>query len=222
MTAVVSVMMAMHGVAAAQTAPATAAPTPATPAAGACPNGWTRSDDGDCDPPKGEVLGFSIAGLNHSAAAAPATPAAATPVAPASYAATHVAALNTSHVSHVRAHGRRAHGWVHAPILANFAVGSADAGAGTQDHVRTFVSRFGSGLKGKHVIVNGHTDARGSRRLNLRLSRERAETVKAMLIKAGLTQEVLEVRGFGYDHLLRPRNPYAAANRRVDVVVVSN
>ena len=215
-------LLALSGAAAAQTAQTSSSSSSASDSAAtaaACPQGWVRNSDGDCDPPKGEVLGFSLAGLN--AAASGSTAQAAAPSAPAAPAATVMAAK-----APMRGHGRAA---MHAPayrgndpVLANFALGSADTSAVAQDHVQTFVSHLGKGLGDKRVIVNGHTDARGSSRLNLRLSRQRAEAVKTLLVKAGVAQSAVEVRGHGASHLLRPRHPYAAANRRVDVMVVPN
>lgn len=218
--AAVSTFMAFHGVAAAQTAPA---PNAAAPTADNCPGGWVRGDDGDCDPPKGEVLGFNIAGMNKAhLAQADTTASPATPPVPETVTAkpAHLASAAPVHHARHRFFGDRHRD---ATILANFAVGSADAGTLGRDHVKTFVDKLDkTALTGKHVIVNGHTDAHGSRRLNIRLSRQRAEAVKALLISAGLSENAVEIRGHGFDELLRPRHPFAAANRRVDVVVVKD
>ena len=216
--AAVSTFMAFHGVAAAQTAPA---PTAAAPTADSCPNGWVRGDDGDCDPPKGEVLGFNIAGMNKAhLAQADTTASPATPPVPEPVKATKVASVTPVHHAHHRFFGNHHRD---ATILANFSIGSADAGTLGRDHVKSFVDKLNTAkLNGQHVIVNGHTDAHGSRRLNMRLSRQRAEAVKALLISAGLSENAVEIRGHGYDELLRPRQPFAAANRRVDVVLVKD
>ncbi len=74
------------------------------------------------------------------------------------------------------------------------------------------------------VRVEGHTDARGRREYNLRLSQQRAEAVVDFLVRrGGVARERLEARGFGPD---RPIVPNAstreehAQNRRVEFNIV--
>ena len=45
--------------------------------------------------------------------------------------------------------------------------------------------------------VEGHTDSRGSMRRNMKLSQERAESVKTFLVGKGVEPERMEARGFG-------------------------
>jgi OOP family OmpA-OmpF porin len=47
------------------------------------------------------------------------------------------------------------------------------------------------------VRVEGHTDSRGSMRRNMKLSQERAESVKTFLVGKGVEPERMEARGFG-------------------------
>ncbi len=49
------------------------------------------------------------------------------------------------------------------------------------------------------VEIHGHTDNKGSRSLNMRLSRQRAESVKAWLINKGVDAARLGSKGFGPD-----------------------
>ncbi len=69
------------------------------------------------------------------------------------------------------------------------------------------------------IRVEGHTDARGSRTRNLRLSQARAASVVRYLVQHGVAAERLEAQGFGPD---RPVVPNAttpdehARNRRVE------
>jgi outer membrane protein OmpA-like peptidoglycan-associated protein len=65
--------------------------------------------------------------------------------------------------------------------------------------------------------IQGHTDSQGGREMNMQLSQARAESVRAWLIKAGVTPERLEAKGYGPDHPLRPNNnaKNRAQNRRV-------
>ena len=47
------------------------------------------------------------------------------------------------------------------------------------------------------VVVEGHTDAKGTDAYNLRLSERRAQAVVAYLVKAGIASDRLEARGLG-------------------------
>jgi OmpA-OmpF porin, OOP family len=70
------------------------------------------------------------------------------------------------------------------------------------------------------VIIEGHTDDRGAADFNRTLSQQRAEAVKAYLVKKGVAAERLEARGFGPDRPVQPNTTSAgrAANRRVDFI----
>lgn len=68
------------------------------------------------------------------------------------------------------------------------------------------------------VLIEGHTDNRGGRALNLDLSNRRARSVVEYLVKKGIAQQRLQSRGFGFD---RPVASNATAlgrakNRRVE------
>jgi outer membrane protein OmpA-like peptidoglycan-associated protein len=68
-------------------------------------------------------------------------------------------------------------------------------------------------------LIAGHSDAQGPANYNLRLSQKRAESVRQFLIsKFGIRPERLVARGFGEERLKNPRQPFAAENRRVQVV----
>ena len=68
------------------------------------------------------------------------------------------------------------------------------------------------------VIIEGHTDDRGAADFNRTLSQQRAEAVKAYLVKKGVAADRLEAKGFGPDRPVQPNTTNAgrAANRRVD------
>jgi len=73
-----------------------------------------------------------------------------------------------------------------------------------------------------HVIVRGHTDDRGSRLANLRLSKKRAASVAQALAKAGVPKHRLRADGVGPD---APVTSNATAdgraqNRRVELLIV--
>jgi outer membrane protein OmpA-like peptidoglycan-associated protein len=76
-------------------------------------------------------------------------------------------------------------------------------------------------LEGYHFLIVGHTDAKGSREYNLKLSQERADAVRAALINPfGIAPIRIEAVGLGEEQLLTSKDPEAAANRRVQLINV--
>jgi outer membrane protein OmpA-like peptidoglycan-associated protein len=73
-------------------------------------------------------------------------------------------------------------------------------------------------LAGKRFLIGGHTDASGSRALNLDLSQRRAQAVVDYLAEQGAERARFDVKGYGFDKPLKGTSPRAAANRRVEVV----
>lgn len=73
----------------------------------------------------------------------------------------------------------------------------------------------------ERVRVEGHTDETGSRELNLRLSQQRAESVRQHLIAQGVAPNRLVAKGYGPDQPLASGNdPEAyAKNRRVEFIL---
>lgn len=71
------------------------------------------------------------------------------------------------------------------------------------------------------VQVTGHTDTVGQREDNDRLSTQRAETIKQMLIEKGLRASFIRAVGRGERQLLIPTSDNVAEmkNRRVEVIV---
>lgn len=68
------------------------------------------------------------------------------------------------------------------------------------------------------VVVEGHTDAYGSEAYNNRLSLQRAEAVRRYLMERhGISGTKLVVEGHGESSPLDPSNPFADANRRVQL-----
>ncbi|MDI3283050.1 OmpA family protein [Polyangium sp. 15x6] len=72
------------------------------------------------------------------------------------------------------------------------------------------------------VEVQGHTDSRGSKQLNTKLSQARADAVKAALAKRGVSADRMSTMGYGPD---RPVGDNATeegrqANRRVQFVIL--
>ena len=73
-------------------------------------------------------------------------------------------------------------------------------------------------LSNKFAVV-GHTDATGTRKLNLKLSQQRADAVRDMLISMfRIEANRLVAIGLGEEQLQDPNNPDAAVNRRVQLL----
>jgi len=68
-------------------------------------------------------------------------------------------------------------------------------------------------------IVAGHTDAKGGRDYNLKLSQRRADAVREMLISTfRIEPDRLIAVGLGEEQLQDPKNPDAGVNRRVQLL----
>jgi outer membrane protein OmpA-like peptidoglycan-associated protein len=74
-------------------------------------------------------------------------------------------------------------------------------------------------LRGSVFVLSGHTDAKGSEAYNQGLSERRAQAVKQYLLqKFRLPEDSLVTAGYGEEQLKDPANPFAAENRRVQIV----
>jgi OmpA-OmpF porin, OOP family len=69
------------------------------------------------------------------------------------------------------------------------------------------------------VEIQGHTDSRGSKALNDRLSQQRAESVMAYLVSKGISRDRLSARGYGPDKPVASNDTVQgrAENRRVEL-----
>ena len=77
-------------------------------------------------------------------------------------------------------------------------------------------------LQGPVVMLGGHTDAKGGDDYNQQLSERRAETVKRFLVaNYKLAPDLLVTSGYGKSGLKNPADPFAAENRRVEIVNVA-
>ena len=73
----------------------------------------------------------------------------------------------------------------------------------------------------KHVVIEGHTDSTGPAAVNDKLSKQRAESVKAALVKRGIEADRLETEGYGASKPMSS-NDYPAGrarNRRVEFAI---
>lgn len=73
------------------------------------------------------------------------------------------------------------------------------------------------------IVIEGHTDSRGSADNNRRLSEQRADAVKQYLIaNMGLSQDVIQAVGYGKSRPIESNETPEgrAKNRRIDVVII--
>jgi len=70
------------------------------------------------------------------------------------------------------------------------------------------------------INIIGHTDAVGSETDNMKLSTNRAESVRQALINLGIAGERMTTLGKGESELLNSVDPKAAENRRVEIKVI--
>ena len=74
-------------------------------------------------------------------------------------------------------------------------------------------------LQGYRFLVVGNTDGTGSREYNLKLSQQRADAIREALINPfGIAPARIEAVGLGEEQLLKPAEPAAAENRRVQLI----
>jgi outer membrane protein OmpA-like peptidoglycan-associated protein len=84
-----------------------------------------------------------------------------------------------------------------------------------------------SDLARRRIIIEGHTDGKGTDSYNQRLSERRADAVRAALINHGMFPDDLIVHGFGKSHPIAPNQNSDGSdnaegrlkNRRVELVV---
>jgi OOP family OmpA-OmpF porin len=72
-----------------------------------------------------------------------------------------------------------------------------------------------------HLRVEGHTDSRGGRAYNLRLSQARADSVKAYLVGKGISSDRMEAKGYGPEQPIDNNRTAAGRerNRRVEFMI---
>ena len=76
-----------------------------------------------------------------------------------------------------------------------------------------------SGLEKSVIVLSGHTDAKGSDPYNQELSERRAEAVKKYLVETlKVSPDNLTTAGYGRRDLKNQAQPFAAENRRVQIV----
>jgi outer membrane protein OmpA-like peptidoglycan-associated protein len=83
---------------------------------------------------------------------------------------------------------------------------------------KALASRNGK-LSPGEIVIEGHTDARGTSELNKKLSEQRAKSVVQHLVSAhNVDAKALQALGRGKDQLKEGTRPDSEANRRVELV----
>ena len=106
----------------------------------------------------------------------------------------------------------------------NFEFDSASIGSKAMPQVTALGEALTSAdLKGRSFIVAGYTDAKGADPYNQSLSERRADAVKRFLAERyGIEAGNLVTVGYGETRLKNAASPFAAENRRVQIVNVAD
>ena len=76
--------------------------------------------------------------------------------------------------------------------------------------------------QGKNIVIQGHTDERGTRTYNLALGERRANTVKNYLVAKGVAASRIEVISFGFEKPLDTAHDKSAWAKNRRAVIVMN
>ena len=98
-----------------------------------------------------------------------------------------------------------------------FVLGSADLQTAAKAELERLADAMKKpGRETQRFMVEGHTDAIGTRKSNLDLSKRRAQAVADYLVVLGVARDRLDVNGLGFDRPLEGLPATSAANRRVE------
>lgn len=86
------------------------------------------------------------------------------------------------------------------------------------DKLANFLKKY----HGRKMLIEGHTDSRGSDAYNLELSRQRANSVFSALMERGIDSERMITKGYGEQYPVAGNDTDAGRqqNRRVEVVIL--
>ena len=92
---------------------------------------------------------------------------------------------------------------------------------------RTALTKFATSLKNSpdtDITIYGHTDNTGSRAVNEKLSKERADAVANFLVGNGINRSRITTEGLAYDQPVADNSTTEgrAQNRRVEVYITAN
>lgn len=109
------------------------------------------------------------------------------------------------------------------PIIIRFELSNSNLSAKSQEELLNLFNKMSENPNIK-VEVGGHTDNIGDPIKNLTLSVERAKTIKDYLVKLGVAEDRIVVKGYGHTIPLVDNSSEEgrAQNRRVEVKVISS
>lgn len=101
-----------------------------------------------------------------------------------------------------------------------FEFGTAAIQPGSEENL-TKLYRFLVEYPERRILIEGFTDSVGPEEVNQKLSEERAEAVKQVLVESGINPERIMTRGYGEQYAIANNNTAAGRqqNRRVEVVI---
>lgn len=104
-----------------------------------------------------------------------------------------------------------------------FATNKSELSAASRDAL----TKFANSLKNSpdtDVTIYGHTDNTGTRAVNERVSKERADAVANYLVGQGISRSRIKTEGLAYDQPVADNGTAAgrAQNRRVEVFITAN
>ncbi|MFU8877693.1 MAG: OmpA family protein [Wenzhouxiangellaceae bacterium] len=104
-----------------------------------------------------------------------------------------------------------------------FEVGQAELASTAEQSLRDVIELLES-EPDKQIRIEGHTDSTGPAALNLRLSQQRADSVRNALIELGIPANRLNAVGMGQEFPIASNQTEQgrARNRRVDVIVLND
>ena len=103
-----------------------------------------------------------------------------------------------------------------------FAVGKAEVAPGGQRSIDQ-LAQFLKTYPRRRVLIEGHTDNTGNEDFNVKLSQQRADSVRSLLVARGVAPERIATRGHGPKYpIVENATPAGRQqNRRVEVLVLN-
>jgi outer membrane protein OmpA-like peptidoglycan-associated protein len=103
-----------------------------------------------------------------------------------------------------------------------FAPGKAEVGPGAQRSIDK-LAEFLRAYPKRNVLIEGHTDNLGNEDFNIKLSQQRADSVRELLIARGVSPQRIRTKGYGPKFPVVDNESAAGRqqNRRVEVLVLN-
>jgi outer membrane protein OmpA-like peptidoglycan-associated protein len=103
-----------------------------------------------------------------------------------------------------------------------FAPGKAEVGPGAQRSIDKLVE-FLRAYPKRNVLIEGHTDNLGNEDFNIKLSQQRADAVRDLLVARGVSPQRIQTKGYGPKFPVVENDSAAGRqqNRRVEVLVLN-